>query len=149
MGSEIDRLAKALASGASRREALGAIVASGAALLPWTATAKDKKTRRRQRRRIIRQSFEFCQLWCDETFFGNASAIQSCLNAAKTGKGPCYSATEKGPGHFCLRVKPCGKEKFCCPNVIGGDPVTEGSCCAQGTICGAVNGSFPGLLCED
>lgn len=148
MGSEIDRLAKALASGASRREALGAVVAVGAALLPWTAAGKDKKQRRRQRRRVIQRTLEFCQFWCDDKFTGNEAAIQSCRGAARAGKGPCYSAVEKGPGHFCLRVKECGARKYCCPSVISGLPVTEGICCAKGTVCGFVNGTVIGELCE-
>lgn len=147
MGSEIDRLAKALARGASRREALGALLAGGAALLPWTAAGKDKKKRRRQRRRVIQRTLEFCQYWCDEKFTGNEAAIQSCLNAARTGKGPCYSAAEKGPGHFCLRVKTCGDGKYCCPSVLASNPVTEGACCARGTVCGFINGTVIGELC--
>jgi hypothetical protein len=146
MGSEIDRLAKALASGATRREALGAIAAGGAALLPWTAAGKDRKKRRRQRRRIIGRTLEFCQFWCGQKFTEEAE-IQSCINAARTGKGPCYSASEKGPGHFCLRVKSCGDRKYCCPSVLGGDPVTEGSCCAKGTTCGFINSTVVDGLC--
>lgn len=147
MESEIDRLAKMLASGASRREALGAVVAGGAALLPWTAAGKDEKERRRQRRRIIRRTLEFCQFWCDEKFTGNEAAIQSCFNAAKTGKGPCYSASEQGPGHFCLRIKKCGDGKYCCPESPSGGPVTEGACCPRGTFCAFINGTVVGELC--
>ena len=148
MGSEIDRLAKALASGASRREALGAAGAGVAALLPWTAAGNERKKRRRERRRVIQRTLEFCLYWCDEKFTGDEPAIQSCINAARAGKGPCYSASEQGPGHFCLRVKPCGKGKYCCPSVLGGTPVTEGTCCAKGTVCGFVNGTVIGELCE-
>jgi hypothetical protein len=148
MGKDIDRLALFLASGTSRRAALGALLAGGAALLPWTAAGKDKKKRRRQRRKDIARYVAYCQHWCDEKFTGDEEGIHACIDAAKTGKGPCYSATEKGPGHFCLRVKHCPDHKYCCPTVVGDLPVTEGVCCAKGTVCGFINGTSTGEQCE-
>lgn len=149
MGSTIDRLSIALASGTSRREALGIILASGAALLPWTAAANEKKKRRRQRRKIINRSLEFCESWCKSKFFSDEAAIESCVNAAESGKGPCYAAAEKGPGHFCLRVKKCGDGKYCCPESPDGGPVTEGACCPKSTVCAFLNGTSMGELCAE
>jgi hypothetical protein len=157
MGALLDRLAMALASGASRRTAVGGFLAGMAASAPWTEAAKNKRKRRRkrknraqkERRRAIARYLDYCQSWCDARFDGNPTDIQSCISAAEEGKGPCYSAAEQGPGHFCLRVKKCGKRKYCCPEVPDGGPVTEGACCRKGAICAFINGTFTGDLCVD
>ncbi|MDF3040683.1 MAG: hypothetical protein K0Q71_3389 [Thermomicrobiales bacterium] len=154
MGVLLDRLAMALASGASRRTAVGGFLAGMAAAAPWTEAAKSKKKRRRQRkkqrRRAIARYVDYCQSWCDERFEGDEEDIQACISAAEKGKGPCYSAAEQGPGHFCLRVKKCGKRKYCCPEVGSeGDPVTDGSCCPKGTFCAFINGTVSGNLCVE
>ena len=143
MGDAIDGLSRALASGASRRATFGGVLAGAAAFLPWTAAANRKKRRRRAIKRYLR----YCEVWCDERFEGNEAAIQDCIAEAEQGKGPCYSRQAKGPGHFCLRVKECGRRKYCCPVINGGGPVTDGSCCEKGTFCAFVNGTVPGELC--
>jgi hypothetical protein len=155
MGEAIDRLAKALASGASRRTALGGLFAASAALLPWTATAKNqkkknkkkKKRKKRQQRKAYQRYLEYCQIWCDFRFSLDEGQIQPCIQAAEKGQGPCYSALEQGPGYFCHKVQSCGKNQYCCPLLQGGDPVTEGACCPNGTVCPIVNGSVIGNLC--
>jgi hypothetical protein len=47
MGDSLDRLSRALASGASRRLALGGVLTGIAAALPWTAEGKKKKNKRK------------------------------------------------------------------------------------------------------
>jgi hypothetical protein len=147
MGEAIDRLAKALASGVSRRSALGGVLAGSAVLLPWTAAAKKRKKKRKQERKVYRQYLEYCHSWCGFRFGSSEAEKQSCNKAAKKGKGPCYSATEQGPGYFCHKVTPCGKNQYCCPLLVGGSPVTEGRCCPKGTFCPNLNGTTVNDLC--
>jgi hypothetical protein len=146
MARIIDEFAKALASGASRRSAVGGIFAGATALLPWTAEAakRNKRKKQRKRRKAIKRYLEYCQFWCEQRFGPETSAIQSCINMAESGKGPCYA---EGPGHFCLRVKKCGKGKYCCPELMSGDPVSEGSCCPKGSFCAFLNGTVLNGFC--
>jgi hypothetical protein len=154
MSAMIDEFAKALASGASRRSALAGLLASVAAVLPWTTEAKNKAKKRKKRRRQRRQRqqdiqryLEFCEVWCGDEFGPVAEDVDACIAAAETGHGPCYSATAKGPGYFCSKKK-CGKHTRCCPNVgFMGGPVTEGACCGKDAFCAFINGTIAGDLC--
>lgn len=147
MGEAIDQLSKALASGASRRAALGGALVGVAAILPWTAEAKNRKRRRKQRHRAFRRYHPYCQSWCADRFLPDAGAAQQCTDDAKQGRGACYAASEQGPGYFCHKVKKCGDGKYCCPSVLGGSPVTEGTCCPTGSSCAFINGTAVTDLC--
>ncbi len=137
MSDILDGISKALASGASRRAALGGALAGAASTLPWMA---DAKRRNRNKSKKFKKLLRFCQDWCGSQFMQGTPEFTNCVKKAKEGKGPCYSATEQGPGHFCTKVQPCGK-KTCCPNTTVG-PVTEGECCDKGEACMAANGTF-------
>lgn len=158
MDSQIYKLAKALASGVSRRETLAGLLAGAAVALPWTSEAK-KGRRKKNRRKRKKQTNEqpptqqsptaspfaklqgLCDEWCQGKFLAGTPATLNCIEAAKSGIGPCYSATEEGPGFFCLSESGCTQEQTCCPDidVALGLPVTDGICCSPGTQC------FPGL----
>jgi hypothetical protein len=145
MGDAIDQFAKALATGRSRREAALGLFASGAAMLPWTSAARGK--RKNKHPKNLKRYLEYCQSWCDDKFDGDETAIQDCVDAAKNGEGPCYSASSQGPGYFCTKVKHCHRHKYCCPALLAGDPVHEGACCPRGTDCAFINGTFAPKLC--
>jgi hypothetical protein len=140
VGEALDRISRALASGTSRRTALGGLLAGSAVILPWTAEAKKKKHRHKKKFKKFQES---CNQWCGDKFGSSGQSFTSCVNKAKEGKGPCYSSTEQGPGFFCTQVKKCG-DLNCCPDLSGGDPVTDGLCCT--TDCEALNGT---LFCPD
>jgi hypothetical protein len=145
MTEALDRFAKALASGTSRRATLGGLFAGLAASLPWTAEAKKNKKQRRRRRRERKRKKQFqkfqaaCEQWCAQQFGASGDEFDACVKQAKEGKGACYSSAEQGPGYFCTEVEPCG-DLNCCPNIFGGGPVTSGECCE--TECEVLNGTL-------
>lgn len=131
MGEALDLFSKALASGASRRSALAGLLIGATAVLPWTAEAKKKKKKRKKK---FKKYQEFCNEWCGAKFELELKSLNECVNKAKEGQGPCYSS---GPGFYCENVLKCGED--CCPTIIGGDPVKDGSCCTG--ECVALNGT--------
>lgn len=140
MGDTIDRLSKALASGASRRETLAVVVAGSAALLPWTTEGKSSRQQRRRRRkkRLLEKFapyFEYCEDWCANQFNLGSKELPACINGAKTGKGPCYSEVDKGPGFICTKELTCPSGFECCPDILS----PTGQCCVGG--CQAINGT--------
>ena len=174
MSGVIDDLAKALASGASRLAALaglltGGTLVGGAFVLPWTNEAKKKKTKKKKKKKtqttqpppsqlpppqpppsqnLFAKFQGLCDVWCRGKFSAGTPAATSCIEAAKIGLGPCYSATEEGPGFHCLGRLGCTAEQTCCPGIEVdlGQPVTGGSCCLPGFQClPAINGT--GSIC--
>lgn len=139
MTEALDQFARALASGTSRRAALGALLAGSAAALPLTSEARKNKNKNKRKRKF--QEFqESCNVWCDAKFASSIKDQTSCIAKAKEGKGPCYSATEEGPGFYCTNVLIC-KEQNCCPTLNGGAPVKDGVCCTNACTF-AINGTF-------
>ena len=139
MNSAIDRLAKALASGVSRRETVTALVAGAAASLPWTVAGKSNKQQRRRRRkqRQLKEFapyLEYCEDWCAGEFTLGSKQLIECLQLAKTGKGACYQ-DPAAPGFVCTAEPRCDKGFFCCPNLLG----SGRECCIGG--CEAINGT--------
>jgi hypothetical protein len=159
----IDDLAKALASGVSRREALagllaGGIFAGGVFGLPWTNAAKKggRKNKKKKKKSAAIVSpppppppppqspppspfaklQRFCDEWCEGRFSSGAE-FTACVDAAEIGSGPCYSATEGGPGFFCLNKSGCTPDQTCCPgfHLVSGFPVEDAACCPPGTRC--------------
>ncbi|MFN8591224.1 MAG: hypothetical protein U0031_07130 [Thermomicrobiales bacterium] len=130
MGSLIDDVSKALASGTSRRAALGALLAGSAASLPWSSEASNQKKRRR-----FKKYLEYCKQWCGFRNMVGTKQYEECVKKAKNGKGACYRT---GPGRFCLD-KDCPEGTICCPDFVGGDPVTSGECCEN--PCTQINGT--------
>lgn len=143
MGETLDRLAQALASGAPRRAAVAGILAAATATLPWSAEARHHH---KHKKNDFSQFQMFCQEWCEAEFFLDPQQAAQCTRQATSGKGPCYSSTEQGPGYFCTHVKHCGKQKRCCPGIGNGGPVTDGACCARNTNCNPINGTA-GFFC--
>src|SRR5688500_6776120 len=99
MGGLIDDLAKALASGVSRREALAGLVAGAALVRPWTSDAK--KGRKKKKKKKKAQSTQpppavppppvhppsplpfaklqgLCDQWCRGKFSPGTPAATSC-----------------------------------------------------------------------
>ena len=136
MGEAIDRLAKLLASGGSRRAAIGSLLTGAAILLPRPIEASRHRRKRTARFQRFQQ---FCEEWCDIRFGSGSAESQQCIASAKDGKGPCYSSSLQGPGYFCTQVQQCGKRGLCCPRITTGDPVTDGECCTSGEACRALN----------
>ena len=146
MGDAIDRFAKALAKGRSRREAALGLLAGGAALLPWTSEAQG---RRKKKQHQNQRYLDYCKDWCEFKFQMSQSEVNDCISAAKRGNGPCYSSSAKGPGYFCTKVKHCHNHKYCCPvTVEAGGQVTDGLCCPKGKDCGFLNATVVGDRCE-
>jgi len=138
----LDQFARALATGASRRAALGALLAGSAAALPFSSEAKKNKNKNKRKKKF--QEFqESCNLWCDARFASSIKDQTSCIAKAKEGKGPCYSATEEGPGFYCTNILIC-KELICCPTLNGGAPVKDGECCSTPCLL-TLNGT---LICD-
>lgn len=137
MGETIDRLAKGLASGSSRRTALASLLTGAAAALPWTAEAKKNKNKRKKK---FKKYQAFCRQWCGEKFGFTGKEFNNCVDKAKEGKGACYSSSSQGPGYFCREVLKCGEE--CCPNLNGGAQVTDGECCVAGESCTFLNSTY-------
>ncbi len=133
----LDQFARSLASGASRRAALGALLAGSAAALPFTSEAKKRKTKRKKKFKKFQES---CNRWCEAKFASSGQARSACIDKAKEGKGPCYSATEEGPAFYCLTVQKCG-DLNCCPTLVGGAPVKDGVCCSTPCSLTMVNGT--------
>lgn len=145
MGDLIDDLAKALASGVSRREALAGLVAGTALALPWTSEAKKggKKNKENKKKKKKNQSNEqspsaqppsaqppaaqpptelpfaklqrLCDEWCEAMYFPNDPDFLTCIKEAESGAGECYDATLQGPGFYCLNKAGCTPEQTCCP----------------------------------
>jgi hypothetical protein len=136
MGEALDRLAKALASGSSRRVALGGLLTGAAAALPWTTEAKKKKKKRKKKFKKLQT---YCNQWCGEKFGFSGKSFNTCVDKAKEGKGACYSDVAQGPGFYCTHVLQCG-ELNCCPTIDGGEPVKDGECCDGD--CALGNGTF-------
>lgn len=132
MGSLIDDVSKALASGSSRRAALGALLAGSAASLPWSSEASND---RKQRRRRFKKYLDYCKQWCGYRNMVGTKPYQECVQKAKEGKGSCYAT---GPGRFCLD-KDCPEGTICCPDFVDSSRVTSGECCED--TCTAVNGT--------
>jgi hypothetical protein len=153
MGSLIDNLAKSLASGVSRREALAGLAAGAAVALPWTSEAKGKKGHKKNKKKRNQPTppppmppppavspfvklQRFCDEWCEGKFFSGPD-FTACFEAAETGAGPCYSEADGGPGFYCLNKSGCTPEQTCCPgfHLVSGFPVQDAACCPPGTRC--------------
>jgi hypothetical protein len=133
MSDVLDQFSKSLASGASRRRALGALLAGSVSALPLTAEGrKNRKKRNRKLRRKFAPYQQACEDWC--TFnaqIPNATInLGQCLENARVGKGPCFA--EGGSGAACLEQCPTGQ--FCCPALLSTGKVGSIQCCT--TECG-------------
>jgi hypothetical protein len=151
MGGVIDDLAKALASGVSRRKALAGLAAGAAVTLPWTSEAKKGHKKKKKKNRSTPQApsvqpaavspfvklQSLCDEWCARRFLIKDPGLTSCAKAAQSGTGPCYDAAEEGPGFFCLNKAGCTAEQTCCPGaaVDLGQKVKDATCCPPGTRC--------------
>ncbi|MCA9879655.1 MAG: hypothetical protein KC442_17805 [Thermomicrobiales bacterium] len=133
MSDILDQFSKSLASGASRRRALSALVAGSAFALPFTAEGKKNKNKRKRK---LRKKFapyqQACEDWCRvNSRLPNATVnFGLCVNDAKEGKGPCFSG--EASGAVCLDR--CAKDQFCCPTLFASGGVASTECCT--TPCG-------------
>jgi hypothetical protein len=133
MSDMLDQFSKSLASGASRRRAIGALLVGSVSALPFTAEGRKNRNKRKQK---LRKRFapyqQVCQDWCTTNAqLPNATVnLDQCLKAAKEGKGPCFGAD--GSGSAC--VAQCPKEQFCCPSLLNTGKVGFIDCCT--TACG-------------
>src|SRR5712664_2710074 len=110
MVSRLDTLAKAVAAGISRRQALGWF---GGGLLSLFGVAKARK-----------QIGPTCETFCTGAgFTAGSSDFQRCVTACTA----CRNRTP--PGVACNR--PNG-EVICCPS---GNTCCAGTCCPQGRVC--------------
>ncbi|MEZ4564436.1 MAG: hypothetical protein R2853_17020 [Thermomicrobiales bacterium] len=133
MSEVLDQLSRSLASGASRRRALGALLASSVSTIPLTAEGrKNRKKRKRKLRRRFAPYQQACGDWCQTNaqLPGSTVSLESCLKAAKEGKGPCFGPD--GSGAACLDQ--CPKGQFCCPTLLNTGKVGFIECCT--TQCG-------------
>lgn len=128
MGDILDQFSKSLASGASRRRALGALVAGSISALPLTAEGRKKNNKKKRK---LRQKFapyqQVCKDWCTTNAqLPNATVnLGQCLSAAKEGKGPCFASD--GSGGACLAQ--CPKDQFCCPSLQATGAIGFIDCC--------------------
>jgi hypothetical protein len=128
MSDVLDQFSRSLASGASRRRAIGALVAGTVSALPLTAEGrKNRNKRKRKLRRRFAPYQQACADWCTTNAqLPNATVnLEQCLKAAKEGKGPCFAAD--GSGAACLDKCPTGQ--FCCPTLLNTGKVAFTECC--------------------
>jgi hypothetical protein len=118
MGDALDQFSKSLASGASRRRALGALLAGSVSVLPLTAEGRKNKNKRKRK---LQRKFAPYQQACEDW---------TCLEDARVGKGPCFAAD--GSGAACLEK--CPEGQFCCPALLSTGKVGFVECCT--TECG-------------
>jgi hypothetical protein len=133
MGDALDQFSKSLASGASRRRALGALLAGSVSVLPLTAEGrKNKNKRKRKLQRKFAPYQQACEDWCTaNSQLPNATVnLGTCLEDARVGKGPCFAAD--GSGAACLEK--CPEGQFCCPALLSTGKVGFVECCT--TECG-------------
>jgi hypothetical protein len=105
MGEHFDELAKALATGRSRRQALRtfAVGVAGAALASLVpGRAADATTT---------NAGAACAKFCNTAFAAFPGAAVECITDAVKGKGRCF---ECGPKASNKNKTPCGG--VCCPN---------------------------------
>lgn len=173
MGETIDRLAKALAAGASRRETIGALVAGLAAALPWSSAARESPSagqgnfagvggHRRHRRphhhhghdrhghhkhhhhRGPKPDYAAYLEYCESWCGGWADTEQDYENCVEQAQSGKGPCYETGPGHYCVRLAHCGKGKSCCPATPwNGVEVTTGVCCTSEEMCDSLNSTHP------
>ncbi len=128
MGDALDQFSKSLASGASRRSALGALVAGSMIALPFTAEGRKSKGKKKRK---LRQKFapyqQACEDWCRaNSLLPNATInFGLCLKKAAEGKGPCFAP--EGAGSVCLDQ--CTGGQFCCPALLSSGKVGAVQCC--------------------
>lgn len=133
MSDVLDQFSKSLASGASRRRALGALLAGSVGAFPLTAEGRKSKNKRKRRlRRKFAPYQQACNDWCTTNAqLPNATVkLEPCRKAAKEGKGPCFA--EGGSGAACLAQ--CSTGQFCCPALLNTGKVGFVECCT--TECG-------------
>lgn len=133
MSDMLDQFSKSLASGASRRRALGALLAGSVGALPLTAEGRKHKNRKKRKLRRRFEPFrQACEDWCTTNAqLPNATVnLGQCIEAAKEGKGPCFATG--GSGAACLDQ--CPKGQFCCPALLNTGKVGFVECCT--TECG-------------
>jgi hypothetical protein len=138
MGDAIDRFAKALAAGSSRRQAVLGLLTGATAYLPWSAEAKKRKGTKKGQ---FKKYQDYCKAWCGLKFGFDTPDARSCAKKAKEGKGPCYSSSAQGPGWRCLK-QDCPAHQTCCPFFLNGTEVPPANCCDSGEVCShGTNGS--------
>lgn len=144
MGDALDQFSKSLASGASRRRALGALLAGSALSLPFTAEGKKNKNKKKKK---LQQKFApyqgVCEDWCMLNSQQSSSGVNFglCIRDAKIGKGDCFSPSKGGVGALC--VDKCAATT-CCPTILGSGNVDRVECCASESCDSAINGT---MLC--
>lgn len=128
MSELLDQFSKSLASGASRRRALGVLVAGSVSALPFTAEGRKSKNKRKRK---LRQKFapyqQVCRDWCTTNAqLPDATVdLAQFIKAAKEGKGPCFATDASGAA--CLAQ--CPKDQFCCPSLLNTGKVGFIDCC--------------------
>lgn len=142
MGDALDQFSKSLASGASRRRALGALLAGSALSLPFTAEGKKNKNKKKKK---LQQKFApyqgVCEDWCMLNSQQSSSGVNFglCVRDAKIGKGDCFSPSKGGVGALC--VDKCAATT-CCPTILGSGNVDRVECCASESCDSAINGTM-------
>lgn len=140
MGDALDQFSKSLASGASRRHALGALLAGSALALPFTVEGKKNKKKKK-----LQQKFApyqgVCEDWCriNSQLSNSGVNFGLCVKDAKTGKGDCFSSSKGGVGALC--VGKCDATT-CCPTILGSGDVDRVECCSSESCSSAVNGTM-------
>ena len=132
MTNPLDQFSKSLAAGASRRRALGALLAGSALALPFTAEGgKNKGKKKRKLRQTYAPYQNMCYNWCKiNAQLPDATVNYGlCIKAAKEGKGPCFSTSAGGSGASCLDRCPSGQ--FCCPALGPDGKVNFTQCCTS------------------
>jgi hypothetical protein len=115
-----DTLARTLAMGASRRQALWTV---GGALVGALVASPA--------RQVLAQGNSACARFCAATFGAETPAAGQCTSDAAHGRGLCYTCGPASAG---------GTKPICCPRNPNGTCPSSGSatCCAAGQSC--VNG---------
>jgi hypothetical protein len=145
MGDALDQFSKSLASGASRRRALGALLAGSVSALPLTAEGMKNKNKKKKK---LQQKFAPYQQICDDWCRINSQQPNAtvnfglCIKDAKIGKGDCFSTSKGGVGAQC--VAKCATST-CCPSIRASGDVSLVECCASEFCNSAVNGT---MFCE-
>lgn len=140
MGDALDQFSKSLASGASRRRALGALLAGSAFALPFTAEGKKNKNKKRKK---LEQKFapyqRMCNDWCRLNSQQSSSDVNFglCIKDAKIGKGACFG--KGGVGALC--VAQCDATT-CCPSIGSAGDIQRIQCCSSDLCDTAVNGTM-------
>jgi hypothetical protein len=132
-GHKFDTLSRALATGSSRRQLLGAVAGSLIAAVGGRQPTQAKRNNE-------------CAKLC-KSLFGPGKDRGQCISAGARGRGPCAAPPPACPqGQHCSGGRCCDAGFVACP----GNPtgcIPESTACSGLRVCCDNNGAGPGILC--